>query len=270
MAFLLQYDLLQSSPTESTPEAHRSDPAAQAALLERAAALKPESQVAEADSHRFTLVLRLLQHKAEQTPQAASQRRPASLDDLPPTQQDLLRTLASEVGSKLSSNNLDIELIRREMELKYGDETTLKALWERMRSTLVEGKDTNWSTIDTLIQAAYKLSVPHEVSSVDAWWSATTDGASAHEKLVETRSVLEALAGDEQGFSRQDRGYTLGLLRLATYPSSAPYRGETITSEPNSVGHARLYSHALTDLRPQICSSYTSSGMRIRTAATRI
>ena len=134
---------------------------------------------------------------------------------------DILR---SSAGLEYAKKNIDNELYRRELVLwlsslssfevatGHSPESALSALHAEMLEALKAG-DTNWDTILTAVHAAWgEAKIANHAN--DDWWETKEEGNA----LVATKSALSSLGDSPEGqFSSKDRGYTLGLLYLASY-----------------------------------------------------
>jgi len=119
----------------------------------------------------------------------------------------LLDLFESERGRDLRNRHLGLEIWNRELVLQFGSENTWVKLCERLKQSLRDGKDGNWHTIKTLVDAAILLKSDEQISKV--------------------HSCLGRLSQDEK-FGRE-RGYLLGLIYL------------TSESQRNSIASRRVY-----------------------------
>lgn len=179
--------------------------------------------------HTFYLLLKVLQH-------LASAPEDTKVDSSGAKAQ-LIRILTMPQGIQFCQKDLQIDLLRRNIMLQHGSGHNWFLLLAMMTKKLSDG-DANWATIETSIHAAYanasqSSAVPKIVTEVDArttgtlpekWWTTIEtehDTSSGIGLLVKLKNQLETLSADE-GYSKKDRGLTLGLLKLATWYPSCP------------------------------------------------
>lgn len=184
--------------------------------------------------HTFYLLLKVLKYLAEAPENVGVDSKSARLQ--------LISVLNTPQGLEYCQKDLTIDLFRREALLQFGNSQDWANLWTIMAKKLDEG-DPNWATILTAIQAAYgcatgSTSLPTSATEVNEatkvalpskWWEGTTieqsensEGVAGIRMLRDTKSKLEKLCED-QGFSKKDRGLTLGLLKLASWFPSEPH-----------------------------------------------
>lgn len=184
--------------------------------------------------HTFYLLLKVLKYLAEAPENVGVDSKSARLQ--------LISVLNTPQGLEYCQKDLTIDLFRREALLQFGNSQDWANLWTIMAKKLDEG-DPNWATILTAIQAAYgcatgSTSLPTSATEVNEatkvalpskWWEGTTieqsensEGVAGIRMLRDTKSKLEKL-GEDQGFSKKDRGLTLGLLKLASWFPSEPH-----------------------------------------------
>jgi hypothetical protein len=178
------------------------------------------------NAHTFYLALKVLKYLAD-IPEDI--KLDLKSDDVRST---LLKILQSPRGLDFCKKDLQIDLFRREAILTYGKEKEWEVLFEIMMDKLENG-DPNWATILTAIQAAYGiatgssdiLSQGQAAQVTDAqlqaapekWWASAASADSQRlEPLLRLKGLLEQLGADDS-LSKKDRGYTLGLLKMATW-----------------------------------------------------
>lgn len=177
--------------------------------------------------HTFYLLIKVLQHLAK-APDSAQIDSKSAISQL-------LLILTSPQGIQFCQKDLQIDLLRREILLEHGGERYWFILWAMMEKELDQG-DTNWATIMTAVQTAYAVATKTNAKPVSGgdvtaetlaalpskWWNRSPEEHTAENgtkdlmHLVTTKRMLEKLGADE-GFSKKDRGLTLGLLKLATW-----------------------------------------------------
>lgn len=221
---------------------------------------KPEDDLSkdhlcEIPSHYYLMLKTLLwryQRSTEDDPQREEYR------------DELLNVLATDDVKAICEKELALELSRRDCEqAAYSQPDQWKVAMSRLAKLLKEG-DTNWSTISCLIHAVYAYSraskesaavaaeVKPEENSV-AWWTASSpisvealdwpEPNTSEEALANLKALLSTLAGGDDNVapSKKDRGYTLGLLELATFDekhaSSLPVAGELLDRSPHPLVH---------------------------------
>lgn len=179
--------------------------------------------------HTFYLLVKVLNHLAE---------APESVKDIVDSRaakSQLILHLSMPFGLQYAQKDLTVELFVRETLLKLGGESQWTLLGLMMEKKLADG-DRNWSTILTLIQASYgwatgSTEVPTKRTEITEamepavpgnWWNKEEPECSDSPgigRLIRAKCLLERLGSDE-GFSKKDRGFTLGLLRMASwYPT---------------------------------------------------
>lgn len=168
--------------------------------------------------HQYTLFIRLYQLHLDHLKQTQSR-------DYTGIRNQVVRALYSGTCNEMCDGIISMELLRRTIVLQHGSTQHLDALWGRLATALETKKDYNWSTIDTLISSAL---TPQISTQVNGGTSPQLDTAQDPQNRVRyytllTKTLLQKLAGDDiYGLSKEERGYTLGLLKLAsqTDPSS--------------------------------------------------
>lgn len=129
----------------------------------------------------------------------------------------LEQALRSPKGAQFAKRNIDIAQLRRRLSLwlfelhaaQEGgpDEDQRRLLLDlhvEMLELLLKANDTNWDTIVTAVRAS----------------ALQTDEQRQVEMVERTQETLKTLGdGSEDKFGKKDRGYTLGLLYLASHTS---------------------------------------------------
>ena len=188
--------------------------------------------------HHYYLMVRALQsillHPAnsKDTDENVSQRK-----------NELLEFLESEIGNEVCDKNISLELLRRDCQTNvYTSANDRLKLLARMQANLENG-DTDWATIKLAVESAYAVALHpegtaciHEESlfgipeeeKLATWWGEVEDTDEPSEfgtaitqsvhVLWRLRMLLDKLSGggEEPGPSKLNRGFTLGLLELAT------------------------------------------------------
>lgn len=179
--------------------------------------------------HTFYLLLKVLQHLAD-APENAKV-------DSSTARTQLAEILTIPHGIQFCQKDLQIDLLRREIMLQDASKYNSVLLVAMMTKKLAEG-DANWATIITAIHAAYAnatssstiptintdLSAAAKESVPGNWWTSSEADYGDFKgirMLVSLKDQLEKSSFDE-GFSKKDRGLTLGLLKLATWYPDYP------------------------------------------------
>lgn len=122
---------------------------------------------------------------------------------------ELLALFGTPEGEDLRNRHLGLELWARDLVLLYGGTEDLQKLFERLVDGLKDGKDGNWHSINSLVQAAVKLDTASAQNQ--------SNGLSVRYQS-QARDLLQGLAGDAT--IGRERGFTLGLVYLARSESS--------------------------------------------------